>query len=47
VKHLLGLEPPNWNQVEAESSSEAAAATAALEPDYEQLERAAFFDEDR
>jgi dipeptidyl aminopeptidase/acylaminoacyl peptidase len=47
VTHLLGLEPPNWNQVEAESSSEAAAATAALEPDYEQLERAAFFDEDR
>jgi dipeptidyl aminopeptidase/acylaminoacyl peptidase len=48
VKHLLGLEPPNWNQVEAAPSSAAAPGTAAWaqEPDYEELERAAFFDEE-
>ena len=46
VKHLLGLDPPNWNQVEGGPSA-TAAAVAAQEPDYEQLERAAFFDEDR
>jgi hypothetical protein len=42
VKHLLGVEPPNWNQVGGASSS-----AAAQEPDYERLERAPFFDEDR
>jgi dipeptidyl aminopeptidase/acylaminoacyl peptidase len=47
VKNLLGLDPPNWNEVEAGSSSNAASAVAALEPDYEQLERAAFFEEER
>ena len=46
VKHLLGLEPPNWNQVEGGPMTTAAIA-AAQEPDYEELERAAFFDEDR
>jgi dipeptidyl aminopeptidase/acylaminoacyl peptidase len=45
VKHLLGIDPPNWNQVEGGPST-AAAAVATQEPDYEQLERAAFFDED-
>jgi dipeptidyl aminopeptidase/acylaminoacyl peptidase len=45
VKHLLGLEPPNWNQVSGAAST-TAAALAAQEPDYEQLERAPFFDED-
>ena len=46
VKNLLGLEPPNWNQVEGGPPA-TAAAVAGQEPDYEQLERAAFFDEDR
>jgi dipeptidyl aminopeptidase/acylaminoacyl peptidase len=45
VKHLLGLEPPNWNHVVGGAST-TAAAVAAQEPDYEQLERAPFFDED-
>jgi hypothetical protein len=43
VKHLLGLEPPNWNQVNGAASTTAAAL--AQEPDYEQLERAPFFDD--
>jgi hypothetical protein len=45
VKNLLGLDPPNWNQIE-DGPSATTAAVAALEPDYEQLERAAFFDEE-
>jgi len=49
VKHLLGLEPPNWNQVAGASSPDAASASAvaALEPDYEAMERAAFFEDEQ
>jgi len=46
VKNLLGLEPPNWNQVAGGPPSTAAGA-ANQEPDYERLERAPFFDQDR
>jgi hypothetical protein len=47
VKNLLGLDPPNWNQMdESQSTTATAAAVAALEPDYEAMERAAFFDEE-
>ncbi len=43
VKRLLGLDPPNWNAVDVESSGFAAAA--ADEPDYVALERAPFVDD--
>ncbi|HEX5107017.1 MAG TPA: DPP IV N-terminal domain-containing protein [Vicinamibacterales bacterium] len=47
VKHLLGLDPPDWN-AEPESSARNDAARAAFEPetDYDALERAAFFADD-
>jgi hypothetical protein len=44
VKNLLGLDPPNWNQVEGTPTA-TTAGVADDEPDYEALERAPFFDD--
>jgi dipeptidyl aminopeptidase/acylaminoacyl peptidase len=44
VKNLLGLDPPNWNQIDAAAGG-TTTGVAADEPDYEALERAPFFDD--
>jgi dipeptidyl aminopeptidase/acylaminoacyl peptidase len=44
VKSLLGLDPPNWNQIDAAPVS-TTSGVAADEPDYEALERAPFVDD--